>query len=280
MCVYFLIWRLPLRHLLLPMFLGALDIISTTFSARTSLNASDVEYDYVIMDEASQVDISTGSLALSCAKHAVIVGDLKQLPNVVDNDTHKKADLIREKYSLGDAYDFANKSFLQSVVEAVPNVPQTLLREHYRCHPRIISFCNQKFYNNDLVIMTEDDELNKSLMAIKTAEGNHRRGNYNQRQIDIIKEEILPKLDVPSEEIGIIAPYNDQVDERGKVVKQNIIDSIVDDEQIEGAIIRNRNKFNISKNDYDKNVESLREWLKNRNEWMQEFYAGKLKTLP
>ena len=193
-------------------------VLSTTFSARTSLNASDVEYDYVIMDEASQVDISTGSLALSCAKHAVIVGDLKQLPNVVDNDTHKKADLIREKYSLGDAYDFANKSFLQSVVEAVPNVPQILLREHYRCHPRIISFCNQKFYNNDLVIMTEDDELNKSLMAIKTAEGNHRRGNYNQRQIDIIKEEILPKLDVPSEEIGIIAPYNDQVDEIKKQI--------------------------------------------------------------
>ena len=193
-------------------------VLSTTFSARTSLNASDVEYDYVIMDEASQVDISTGALALSCAKHAVIVGDLKQLPNVVDSDTHKKADLIREKYSLDKAYDFADKSFLQSVVEAIPNVPQTLLKEHYRCHPRIISFCNQKFYNNELVIMTEDDNLNKSLMAIKTAEGNHRRGNYNQRQIDIIKDEILPTLDVPNEEIGIIAPYNEQVNEIKKQI--------------------------------------------------------------
>lgn len=193
-------------------------VLSTTFSARTSLNANDAEYDYVIMDEASQVDISTGALALSCAKHAVIVGDLKQLPNVVDSDMHKKADLIREKYSLNEAYDFANKSFLQSVVEAIPDVPQTLLREHYRCHPRIISFCNQKFYNNELVIMTEDDNLNQSLMVIKTVEGNHRRGNYNQRQIDIIKGEILPKLDVPSDEIGIIAPYNEQVDEIRKQI--------------------------------------------------------------
>lgn len=193
-------------------------VLSTTFSARTSLNPNDIEYDYVIMDEASQVDISTGSLALSCAKHAVIVGDLKQLPNVVDSDTHEKADLIREKYSLGAAYDFANKSFLQSIVEAIPNVTQTLLKEHYRCHPRIISFCNQKFYNNELVIMTEDDELNESLMAIKTAEGNHRRNNYNQRQIDIIKEEILPTLDIPVEEIGIIAPYNEQVDEIRKQI--------------------------------------------------------------
>ena len=39
-------------------------------------------YDYLIMDEASQVDIATGSLALSCAKNVVIVGDTKQLPNV------------------------------------------------------------------------------------------------------------------------------------------------------------------------------------------------------
>jgi len=193
-------------------------VLSTTFSARTSLNARKVEYDYVIIDEASQVDISTGSLALSCAKHAVIVGDLKQLPNVVDNDTRKKADLIREKYKLDEAYDFANKSFLQSVVEAITNAPQTLLREHYRCHPRIISFCNQKFYNNDLIIMTEDDELNQSLMAIKTAKGNHKRGNYNQRQIDIIKEEILPKLEVSYDEIGIIAPYNEQVNEIKKQI--------------------------------------------------------------
>lgn len=188
-------------------------VLSTTFSARTSLNERDIEYDYVIMDEASQVDISTGSLALSCAKRAVIVGDVKQLPNVVDNDTRMKAALIKEKYLLGAAYDFANKSFLQSVIEAIPDVPQTLLREHYRCHPRIISFCNQKFYSNELIIMTEDDELNQSLMAIKTVAGNHRRGNYNQRQIDVIKEEILPELDVPLEEVGIITPYNDQVNE-------------------------------------------------------------------
>ncbi len=188
-------------------------ILSTTFSARTSLNIDTVSYDYVIMDEASQVDVATGVLALSCARNAVIVGDLKQLPNVVKTDVRQKAEHIKAKYTIGAAYDFAYNSFLQSIVSAMPNVPSTLLKEHYRCHPRIISFCNQKFYNNELVVMTEDDNLGKALMAIKTAEGNHARGHYNQRQIDVIKDEILPTLDAPNEEIGIIAPYNEQVNE-------------------------------------------------------------------
>ena len=186
-------------------------VLSTTFSARSSLNCDDVEYDYVIMDEASQVDIATGALALSCAQNAVIVGDLKQLPNVISHDVRQKADMIRNRYNIDDTYDFASNSFLQSVVNTIPNVPSTLLREHYRCNPRIISFCNQKFYNGELVIMTEDDGNNNVLTAVKTVEGNHARDNYNQRQIDIIKNEILPTLDVPREEIGIIAPYNNQV---------------------------------------------------------------------
>jgi len=57
-------------------------ILSTTYSICSSLS-STIIYDYIIIDEASQVNIATGALALSCAKKAVVVGDLKQLPNVV-----------------------------------------------------------------------------------------------------------------------------------------------------------------------------------------------------
>src|SRR5690606_30715665 len=55
-------------------------IMSTTYSLRQSLS-DKILYDYVIIDEASQVDLATGALALSCAKRAIIVGDVKQLPN-------------------------------------------------------------------------------------------------------------------------------------------------------------------------------------------------------
>ena len=63
-------------------------VTSTTFSATTNINPV-VPFDYLIMDEAAQVDISAGALALNCVKSAVIVGDPKQLPNVVEEKDAK-----------------------------------------------------------------------------------------------------------------------------------------------------------------------------------------------
>lgn len=185
-------------------------ILSTTFSSRSSLN-KDVIYDYLIMDEASQVDIATGALALSCAKNVVIVGDTKQLPNVVTDEIKQQSQAIFSSFSINTGYQFT-KSFLQSVLDVIPNVTQTLLREHYRCHPKIINFCNQKFYKGELIIMTEDKGEQDVLSVMKTAEGNHARNHYSQRQIDVIKKEIIPNFVEDKKETGIIAPYKNQVE--------------------------------------------------------------------
>lgn len=85
-------------------------------------------------------------------------------------------------------------NFLQSVCKVIPNIPQTLLREHYRCHPKIINFCNQKFYSGNLVIMTCDKGEKDVIRAIRTTKGNHSRDHMNQREINVIKEEVLPIL--------------------------------------------------------------------------------------
>ncbi len=187
--------------------------LSTTFSARTSLNR-EVIYDYLIMDEASQIDVATGALALSGARNAVIVGDLKQLPNVVPPKEKKKAEEIFNEFCIPESYNFAKKSLLQSICELIPNVPHTLLQEHYRCHPKIIDFCNQRFYENKLVIMTEDKGEEDTLWLHNTAKGEHARKQVNQRQIDTIKTEILPELkakNIDFKNVGIIAPYRKQV---------------------------------------------------------------------
>lgn len=186
-------------------------VLSTTFSSKTCFN-SDLLFDYVIMDEASQVSVDTGLLALTCAKNAVIVGDTMQLPNVVTEDNKVKLNEIRKSNNIPESYDAVSQSFLSSVLTTIPNVPETLLREHYRCHPDIINFCNQKFYGGNLLIMTKRDNDEKHLLALTTAPGKHCRGHYNQREIDAVKIELMPLLD-NLEETGIIAPYNSQVNQ-------------------------------------------------------------------
>ncbi len=198
-------------------------VLSTTYSSRSSL-CTGAQFDYLIMDEASQIDVATGALALSSAKNVVIVGDTKQLPNVVKGHIEKSSNAIFESFNISESYRFANKSFLQSVCEVIPTAPQTLLREHYRCHPKIINFCNQKFYGGELIIMTTDNDETDVLSVMKTVAGNHQRDHMNQRQIDSIKNEVLPQIGYRPEDIGIIAPYNDQVDALEKELKGNGVD--------------------------------------------------------
>lgn len=207
------IWKTPLEILReYPI------ILSITFSSRSCLK--DATYDYLIMDEASQVDLATGALALASARCAVIVGDLKQLPNVIPENLRKQSEAVFQSYHLPEGYNYANNSFLKSICTVLPDIPQTLLREHYRCHPKIIGFCNQKFYQDQLVIMTEDHDEPDTLCVFRTVEGQHHRGHINQRQIDVTVNEVLPRLEGASpENIGIIAPYRDQVTEFAKAVR-------------------------------------------------------------
>lgn len=194
-------------------------ILSTTHSLR-SCASENYLFDYVIIDEASQVDLVAGALALSCAKNAVIVGDIKQLPNIVSSEVEKTTKQIFESYELNSAYSYADNSLLSSIVNLYKDIPKTLLKEHYRCHPKIIGFCNQKFYNNQLIILTKAQDNDKPLILYKTTKGNHARGNLNQRQIDVIFEEIIPEQNIDDivQSVGIISPYRLQTNELKKAI--------------------------------------------------------------
>lgn len=186
-------------------------VLSTTFSATSNINQA-FRFDYLIMDEASQVDIAAGALALACARNAVIVGDLKQLPNVVDCHTREIVDAIFVKYGIHEAYRYSTNSFLSSLCRLYPDIPQTLLREHYRCDPLIIGFCSKQFYDGELIPMKRSDPEYAPIRVVKTVKGNHARGTVNLRQVETVTREILPALEERFSDIGIIAPYNGQVD--------------------------------------------------------------------
>lgn len=206
-------------------------ILSTTHSLRYCTD-EDYMFDYVIIDEASQVDLVTGSLALLSAKKAVIVGDLKQLPNVITQELRESAQKIFESTNLPVAYNYSEHSILSSISSLYANIPKTLLREHYRCHPKIIGFCNQKFYNNELIVFTEENPDDLPLSIYRTVEGNHARrvatednkGVYNSREIEVIFNEVLKKgeQDANLSNVGIVSPYRMQADKINDMKGQNI----------------------------------------------------------
>ncbi|TLD97086.1 hypothetical protein LS80_007225 [Helicobacter trogontum] len=169
-------------------------------------------FDYIIIDESSQVDILTGVLALSIAKNAVIVGDKKQLSCIIDANIIKKVETLNKEFGIEEAYNYLTHSLLDSITEVLSEVPRVLLKEHYRCHPKIIGFCNKQFYNNELLIFSEENNRKDIIKVILASEGNHARGHYSLREIEIITEEIIPTLHqkASSKDIGIIMPYREQ----------------------------------------------------------------------
>ena len=199
-------------------------VLSTTYSSRNCIS-KDMVFDYVIMDEASQVDIKTGALALSCAVNAVIVGDNKQLPNVIGCEEALALNAIQSTYNVDDKYNAVTHSFLQSCVEVFKDAPVTLLREHYRCHPKIIEFCNGQFYDGELITMTADHGEDKVLQVVRTVKGNHARGHFNQREIDVITQEAMPEY-TSKGSVGIITPYRIQAEELNKALGSDIASTV------------------------------------------------------
>ncbi|OAB35997.1 AAA domain-containing protein [Paenibacillus glacialis] len=208
-------------------------VLSTTHSLRNCIS-NNFMFDYVIIDESSQVDLLTGALALSCCKNAIIVGDTKQLPHIVTQDVIERF----KKDDIENIYNYIEHNILSSMLALYSDdLPKVILKEHYRCHPKIIEYCNQKYYNGELISFTEEKENDVPLMMYRTAKGNHTRevtkgvskGKFNQREIDIIQEVILnPMVSVTNDsDIGFTTPYRKQVEKATMVLsKDTEIDTI------------------------------------------------------
>lgn len=168
-------------------------------------------FDYLIIDEASQGDLLTSAIAMSCAKKLVVVGDSRQLQQIDEERLFNESTKLAEKYDIPESYRYDANSILRSVKDSVIDVPTTLLREHYRSAPDIINFCNQMFYDGELIPMTSNHGTH--IEIIKTVPGNHARKNpngsgmYNQREIDELVK-ILNHDDMS--QIGVITPFRYQ----------------------------------------------------------------------
>lgn len=143
-----------------PQMLSKYPFFTSTIHSLASNFGEKRMFDYVIIDECSQVSLSLGLIAMCQAKHLIVVGDDMQLQAIVSAGVAESFKALRDK--LSDKTDpelencmEENKSFLTACQLAFPDAPKIMLNQHFRCHPSIAGFCNEYVYGGELKIMTE-----------------------------------------------------------------------------------------------------------------------------
>jgi very-short-patch-repair endonuclease len=154
-------------------------------------------YDYVIIDEASQLGPDAIFL-LYISKNIIIVGDDKQTsPEYVGVDANIMAPHIkRHLHNIPFANFFGTEfSFFDHAKMFCDGM--TVLREHFRCMPEIIEFCNKHFYAPDgkgLYPLKQYSENRLSPLRPIYWQGGYTEGTYQNITNRIEAEAITSKI--------------------------------------------------------------------------------------
>ena len=130
--------------------------------ALESLNPKENSFDVIIIDEASQSDVSSLAI-LYMGKKLIIVGDDKQVSPMAVGVEIDKLNSLQQMY----IQDKIPNSHLYDAKTSIYDIAKTtfqplMLREHFRCVPEIIGFSNMLSY--DYKIKPLRDASNSSLL--------------------------------------------------------------------------------------------------------------------
>lgn len=171
-------------------------------------------FDLVIIDEASQSDL-TALPAILRAKKVLIVGDDKQvspdgvgleeekIKNLMNRFLAHQVDTFRPQMSPDRSiYDLFKTVFASSSV---------MLREHFRCAGPIIEYSKREFYNHDLKplrIPKASERLDPPLVDVYIANGHRNKENVNLPEAQFIIDEIKSIVSNPAFDgrtIGVVS---------------------------------------------------------------------------
>lgn len=168
------------------------------------LAPGNIEFDLVVMDEASQIKPQDALGAIARGGQLVVVGDPKQLPptsffdRVID-EMEEDPTGIEESESILDA--------------TLTMFPARRLRWHYRSqHESLIAFSNYSFYDNDLVLFPSpyQQAKNYGIQYSRLPNGcfvNRR----NMEEARVISEAVREHFrNNPDETLGVVAMSADQ----------------------------------------------------------------------
>lgn len=197
-------------------------IIITTCISAHKLGEPTPMFDMVIVDEASQCNTAVSLVPIIRGNALMLVGDPQQLNPVIllDEVTNKK---LREKYKVTEEYDYRKNSIYKTFLACDSVSDEVLLRNHYRCHKKIIDFNNKKYYNSKLKICTSSKE-NEPLVYIDI--NNKGVGAKNTAPAEV--ERIIAYAQANKEKnIGVITPFVNQKKLIEEEIKNNNLKNVV-----------------------------------------------------
>ena len=210
------------------------------------LQPGEIEFDIVIMDEASQLKPQYALGAIARGKQLVVVGDPKQLPptNFFDkNDTDEDDDeltAIEESESILDV--------------AMGIMPLRRLTWHYRSrHQSLIAFSNYQFYNDSLKVFPSPSEASSKLgLHFSRLKGCLYSQGVNLEEAKIVARAVKKHLiDNADETLGVIA-FNSKQE---KEIREQIEILAKEDKTFSRAYDKDRSKD--EEPFFVKNIESV-----------------------
>lgn len=198
-----------------PIWLASLNSLHRVLPLKQAL------FDLVIIDEASQSNITSALPALYRAKRALVVGDAKQLRHYSFLSKQTEARQVAKQQLQGDESALASyrdNSILDLVNDQLTAQNQlAFLDEHFRCKPELIHFSNRHFYGGHLRIMQKRPCSAQGHLHIHRVKGIRDNKGIN----NIEAEALFALLDKHMEKdrqtgvcqsIGILSPYRHQAE--------------------------------------------------------------------
>ncbi len=180
-----------------------------------SLPAEFGSFDLVIIDEASQSDL-TALPAIMRAKKVLIVGDDKQVsPEGVGLDIEKIRNLMAQYLSNQVPVYRSQMSPDRSIYDLFKVVfadSSVMLKEHFRSVAPIIEFSKREFYNHELIPLRKakpSERLDPPLIDIYVTDGYRIKGSdINPSEVRFIVDEIKTLVSDPAykgKTIGVVS---------------------------------------------------------------------------
>lgn len=203
----------------------------TSLSAKGRVHFTAGLYDYAIIDEASQCDIASIIPLLYRAKHAVIIGDPKQLSHITTNISKEQDLALIQKYNIPPAWSYTQMSLYELAAGKVANEDIVHLRDHFRSCTEIIEFSNEEFYDGSLRTATRYDRLKlprgeKPGIRWIDIKGETKRPSsgsaYNQEESKAVVAELKRLVSSGyTGSIGLITPFCKQAEEIKRILEKN-----------------------------------------------------------